>query len=362
MVPVQTLYIAVAATLDARKTFFPQRIVSAIASETLQELLYRVVDPDQRSVSAEVFISASNATGPDRIRAEMEMPLSVAANFVTGPARYSFILDSGAPAAATPVRSSADNPPSAFTSMMSKSKESSKRQFPDEGKLNFKWKGEKPERLYQHLKSVLKDREGMKFQPRLIGAAGAAFKELGDLLYELDKCGAMRKLIATGHALPIPALLATCQGFAADKDGRVGGSHKAKGALGMTHAEVTRWIQSLQQLMLRETVTSYPRLANALEMLASSLQKYRDRQVQSYIAKRIAVDLGTHKTLEEDHQLYLLPGGGTGRPNETVAEYAWVEKLFEGGAGHSDTPIRITVRFAPIYDAFWHGSDLSCAC
>jgi hypothetical protein len=70
----------------------------------------------------------------------MEMPLSVAANFVTGPARYSFILDSGAPAAATPVRSSADNPPSAFTSMMSKSKESSKRQFPDEGRFSLFWR------------------------------------------------------------------------------------------------------------------------------------------------------------------------------------------------------------------------------
>ena len=129
----------------------------------------------------------------------------------------------------------------------------------------------------------------------------------------------------------------------------------------MTHEEVTRWIQSLQHLMLRDTVTSHPRLADALEMLASSLQKYKDRQVNSYIAKRIAVDLGTHKTLEEDHQLYLLPGGDTGRPNATITEYAWVERLFESGAGHSNTPIRLTVRFAPIFDAFWHGSDLSDA-
>ena len=200
---------------------------------------------------------------------------------------------------------------------------------------------------------MLKDTEGMKFPPRLLGAAGAAFKELGDLLYELDKRGAMCKLAATGHALSIPTMLATCQGFAADEHGRVGGSHKAKKALDMTHEEVSRWIHSLQHLMLRDTVTSHPRLADALQMLASSLQTYKHRQVSSYNAKRIAVDLGTHKTLEGDHQLHLLPGGDTGRPNATITEYAWVERLFESGAGHSNAPIRLTVRFAPISDAFW---------
>ena len=179
MVPIQTCYIVVAATLDGRKTFFPERIVNAVASETLRELLYRLVDPDRRSVSAKVFISANNANGQDRKPAPMEMPLSVATQFVTGPAKFSFILDSGAPAAATPMRSSADKPQSAFNVMMSKSKESSKPQFPDEGKLKFKWKGDKPEKLYQELKSVLKDTEGMMFLPRLVGAAGATFKELG---------------------------------------------------------------------------------------------------------------------------------------------------------------------------------------
>ena len=133
MVPIQTCYIAVAATLDGRKTFFPERIVSAVASETLHEVLYRLVDPDRRSVSAKVFISANNANCQDRKPAPMEMPLSVATEFVTGPAKFSFIVDSGAPAAATPVRSSADKPPSAFTAMMSKSKESSKPAVPGQG-------------------------------------------------------------------------------------------------------------------------------------------------------------------------------------------------------------------------------------
>jgi hypothetical protein len=267
------------------------------------------------------------------------MPVSAAINQVDGTAKLIYVLDSGSgreQTAPTPDVSA----PNMMARMMGKAKAAAKPSFPSD--LKFTGVGgakSNPAKLFDRLKLVLRDDYKMGFKQSQLGSAKQLIKDLSALLWSMDKCDAMRKLQSAGHSLPVPALLEKCMGCAADDDGRVGGSHKAKNsANAMTHNEIAVWIQTLHAFTDTQAVGTCDNLGAALSMLADSLQRYCNRQANSYVQKEIAVDLGQHKTPEEDATVYLLPAGDSSRTPDVLLHAEWVEALFND----SDEPIRIT--------------------
>jgi hypothetical protein len=294
-------------------------------------LLLRVVDPDRQSTSAKAFVQHGlGSPGSVRIAVPTEMPVSIGKEQMGNDGKLVYILDSGhdSAGASAPV-AAAD----AGISMMAMARAKSKKSFPS--KLQFAGVGgpsSNPAKLFEKLKCVLRDDFQMVFRPSELGSAEQLIKDLASILWSMDKCAAMRKLSGVAHALPVPALLGQCQGFACDADGRHGGTHKAKGNDGspITSQVGKTMVATLRAMLDRQAVQTCAELGVALGMLATSLERYLARKAKSYVQQAVAVDLGEHKTVEEDSSVFLMPSG-------EGAHTAWMEALLV-----SDSPVRIT--------------------
>ena len=105
--------------------------------------------------------------------------------------------------------------------------EQGKRRFPTTELGAGTKRDANPQRLFSALVVVLRDELRVTFRNALMQSRITFVRDLANLLWEMDKRSAIRKL-QSRSAKDVPKHLGAVHGFAVDDQGRVGGSHKKK--------------------------------------------------------------------------------------------------------------------------------------